>query len=120
MNRYFNYYKYGTTCVLEIMNDDLNIFNAPEANTEFKNTLDSTGMSDIIVDLKNITRIDSVGIGFLISIKNISVKQQCDIVLVCSNDLVGKVLKITRMENFFTIFKDLDDAVLWINNKEIG
>ena len=118
MNTYYHYYEYRNTGVLEIMNDKLNIFNTAEVLNEFKNLLDRSRLRDMIVDLKNITHVDSVGIGFLIAVKNISVKNKCNILLVCANELVLKVLKITRMENFYKIFKSLDEAVQWINTKQ--
>ncbi|MDM7988262.1 MAG: STAS domain-containing protein [Smithella sp.] len=119
MSQYFHNYEYMNRCVLEIMHDNLNIFNTAEVHDVFKKALANAGPRGMIVDLKNVTHVDSVGIGFLIAVKNMSVKQRCDIVLVCSNELVLKVMKITRMENFYRIFGSLDEAVKWIENKDI-
>jgi anti-sigma B factor antagonist len=117
MSQYYHYYDYNGTGVFEILNEKLNIFNTSEVVNQFRSIIDRGNGVAVIVDLKNVTHIDSVGIGFLIAIKNISSKKGCDIHLVCNNDIVLKVLKITKMDSFFNIFQSLDDAMQFIGSK---
>ena len=117
MNKYYHYYKYRGVAVFEILNERLSVFNTPEIVYTFKRIIEDNEQPAIVIDLKNVIHIDSVGIGFLIAIKNLSDKKGYENCLVCENELVSNMLKISKMENFFTIFSKLDEAVQWILRK---
>ena len=118
MDRYYNYYDYDNAGVFEILNEKLNLFNTTEIVGSFSSIIEQCKNSTIIVDLHTVTNIDSVGIGFLIAVKNICVKKGYDICLVIDRDVIIKVLKITKMESFFNIFNSIEDAVKWIDRPE--
>lgn len=120
MNNYYHYYEYQGASVFEILNEKLNIFNTSEVVNNFKERINKTNCTSVIVDLKNVINIDSVGIGFLIAIKNICAKKGCDIYLTSESDIVVKVLRLTKMESFFRIFQNLDDAVQWIKKEKLN
>lgn len=115
MDGYFNFYDHNKAGVFEILNEKLNLFNTTEIVNRFRSIIEQCKNSTIIVDLHTVTNIDSVGIGFLIAVKNICVKKGYDICLVIDRDVIIKVLKITKMESFFNIFKSIEDAVKWID-----
>lgn len=117
MNMFFNYYDRSGAGIFEILNEKLNLFNTTEIVEHFRSIIEKSNNTVIIVDLHNVINIDSLGIGFLIAIKNICVKKGYNICLVCERDVILKVLKITKVESFFNIFNSIEDAIQSIDTK---
>jgi anti-anti-sigma factor len=118
MDRYYHFYDHEGIGVFELSYDKLNIFNTTEIVTQFKDVIEKNNQSTYIIDLKNISHIDSVGIGILIAFKNAVERKGCQLYLICQSDLVYRVLKITKLEAYFTIYRSFDEAVQIIKEKE--
>ena len=111
MSNLYTYNSRNGIGIFEILSEKLNIFNTSDVINTFRSIIENNNPTAVIVDLKNVTHIDSVGIGFLVAIKSITSKKGCSIYLISDNEVVIKVLKITKMDSFFTIFPTMEDAM---------
>jgi anti-sigma B factor antagonist len=71
--------------------------------------------SQIVLDLENITRIDSGGLGTLAALYTSARKMGGDIKLAYLGNHVKEVLQITRLVTVFEIFGSTVDAVASFN-----
>ncbi len=112
MDTNYRYYEQSGIGVFEFLHDKMNFENSSDTVENIKNIISKKNLSNYIFNLKNIATIDSVGIGYLIAMKNVAVKKKSNIFLVSDSELVLKVLSITRMDSFFNIFRNFDEAVV--------
>jgi anti-sigma B factor antagonist len=66
---------------------------------------------DILVDLSQVTYIDSSGIASLIEGLQVARKQKNDLVLVSVSQRARRVLELARLDKVFTIHPDLATAL---------
>ncbi len=71
--------------------------------------------SQIVLDLENVTRIDSGGLGTLVALYTSARKMGGDIKLANFGNHVKEVLQITRLVTVFEIFGRTVDAVASFN-----
>lgn len=79
----------------------------------FRGVLDevfSHGAVDLVLNLNEITFIDSTGLGALISARRRAHAFKGSLLLVCENDVVLRVLRITGLERVFDIVPTLDST----------
>ena len=95
----------------QVLNVDDNRIDASVA-VQFKATaqeLTSSTSGRVILDLSNVTLVDSSGLGAIVgSMKQLGRGRRLD--LVGLNPAVDKVFKMTRMDSVFQIFETLDEA----------
>jgi anti-anti-sigma factor len=65
----------------------------------------------IVLDLGNVTRIDSGGMGTLVELHVSAGKVGCRIKLANLGDHANEVLQITRLVVVFDIFRETEDAI---------
>lgn len=87
------------------------ILDSPKGE-QFRQLVDdalATGKEIILIDLKDITFVDSSGLGALVSVlKKVRAAERR--MYVCSvNDQVRMLFELTSMDRVFQIFKDKDD-----------
>ena len=77
-----------------------------ENSNDIKEEIKSNMTNDIktlILDMKNITFIDSSGIGILISLLKVMNEREGDMILKNIPRIVDRVLTITKLDSFFHI-----------------
>ena len=111
MDTYYRYYELKGIGIFEFLHDKLNFDDSSETVEDIKNIISKKNLGNFILNINKIATIDSVGIGYLIAMKNAAVKKKSNIFLVSDSDLALKVLSITRMDSFFKIFRSFDEAV---------
>lgn len=89
---------------------EIDLYNAPEIKDTIKNQIDS-GKKKIIINLKEVSYIDSSGIGALISSLSNLKKVGGGLKILHVYDSVKKVFELTKLTSFFEIFDSEDDAV---------
>ena len=86
-----------------------------DVETELRTALDGLieqGRVRLVLNMQDVTYVDSAGIGFLVS-KYVSVHRRGgNIVLVRVAPRVAHVLEITRLARIFEVFASDEDAVL--------
>ena len=65
--------------------------------------VDGLENKNIVIDLANAKTVDSSALGMLLAIKKDLNKNTQDISLINSNEVIGKILKITSFHNMFNI-----------------
>ena len=111
MDTHYRYYELKGIGIFEFLHDKFNFDDSSETVDNIKNIISKKNLSNFILNLNKIPTIDSVGIGYLIAMKNAALKKKSSIYLVSDSDTALKVLSITRMDSFFKIFRSFDDAV---------
>ncbi|HNW29674.1 MAG TPA: STAS domain-containing protein [Spirochaetota bacterium] len=111
MDANYRYYEQSGIGIFEFLRDKLIFDETTGTVDDIKNIIAKKNLPSFIFNLKKISTIDSVGIGYFIAIKNAASKKSSNLLLVSESELVLKVLHITRMDSFFKIFRSMDEAV---------
>ncbi len=100
--------------ILEMpLSGQLDLYKCPELKSEIKRNIDN-GYRFVILDLTELSYVDSSGIGTLIQISNWMKKRGGLMVLVNTQGSVEKIFQISKLDEFF-VFKDSPaDARLFI------
>ena len=69
------------------------------------------GEGHVLLDLSKINYIDSTGIGELVAYLGRYAENNRRLVLVNPSDRIRKLLAIAQLEELFTIYDDLDEAL---------
>lgn len=64
----------------------------------------------IILDLAGVDYIDSSGVGTIVELKRKAMRNSSKVVLVTLQPRVRSLFEITRLDNFFDIAADIDEA----------
>ena len=75
---------------------------------------------NIIVDLKNVTHIDSAGIGILVRGYTSMINSDGKMKLAGISDKVNGVLAVTKLNNVFEQYKNVEEAAKSYNSKIEG
>ena len=118
MKKYIKTFNHKDYLVIEIILDELNLSECPKLESRIVKALKQFDYPDVIFDLKNFNRIDSIGIGFFIAIRNIFKEHNSEMVIVSSSERVLKVLEAVSMERFCKMFNSMEDAVKHLVNDE--
>ena len=89
------------------------IMGGPEAGqiNDHINTLLDSGKKDIIVDLEEVEWMNSSGLGILIGIVTTLKNSNGRLVLVNVSERIENLLKITKLQDVFSIEKDIQAAL---------
>lgn len=68
-----------------------------------------SGVDIILIDLQNVTQLDSSGLGGLIAIQRVVRTANSKLFLCGINDQVKMLFELTKMEQMFNIFADQQD-----------
>lgn len=98
----------GSTLVVKVQGE-LDMAAAPELADELQ-TVELGKFEKVVFDLLQVEFMDSSGLGALIALRN--KHPDIEVALVADNDgLVSKVLRLTSMEELFTIFPTREAAL---------
>lgn len=88
---------------------DIDIYSSNDLKDAILDQIDY-GKNKIIVSLKDVTYIDSSGIGVLITTLSKLKKINGDMIIIHVYDSVRKVFELTKLTSFFKIMKSEDEA----------
>lgn len=89
---------------------EIDLYNAPEIKDTIKQQMDG-GHKKIIINLENVSYIDSSGIGALISSLSNLKKIGGGLKIIHVYDSVRKVFELTKLTSFFDIYDSEDEAI---------
>jgi anti-sigma B factor antagonist len=99
----------NNTCIITITETNkLDAFSAPELRSYIVNIINN-GSENIIIDLDNISFIDSSALGAIVSIMKI-LRNNGKLMLTGVNGIVLDLFKLTRMDNVLNLYSDVDSA----------
>jgi anti-sigma B factor antagonist len=90
---------------------EIDVASAPELRHCLNQTIDAGGRQ-LVVDLRQVSFIDSVGLGVLVGARRRLLRYGHDggIQLVCANGLILRVLRISGLDGVFPLHATLTDA----------
>ncbi len=86
------------------------ITNSDQAKIKLNEIVDN-GCSNLILDFKNVSFIDSTGFGSLVTVFNHAKNSKTNLVFCNISSQTQTLLKITRLDQVFEIYASLDEAV---------
>ena len=102
--------KVDATTHIVAVTGEIDLFTAPEFKQRMSAPIDA-GCSNLIVDLRATTFIDSSSLGVLIGAHRRLKLRGGSLVVVCDNDAIVKTFRITGLDGVFTLVQSLDDAL---------
>lgn len=67
--------------------------------------------SKLVLDMANVSHVDSMGLGAITKIWKVADKIQCDFALASVQKNVGKLISLINLDNRIKIFDDVDSAL---------
>ena len=98
----------GERTVLDVAGE-VDVYSAPTLRDRIADLLEASQPS-LIVNLSDVTFLDSTGIGTLVAGLNRAVQLCGTLALVCVHDRILKLFCITGLDAVFTIFPTVDAA----------
>ena len=89
---------------------EIDIYTAPEFKSAINEAV-SSGATDLVVDLTDVSYMDSSGFGTLLGAAKRLTPKGGSVNLVGCSKAIERMLKITRLDTIFRMFSDVDDAV---------
>ena len=97
------------TMVLDVAGE-IDVYTAPQFK-EAVNTIIAAGQKHLIIDMGDVTYMDSSGFGALLSATRRLRPEGGTINLVRCNTAIDSILKITRLNTVFATYDNVDDAL---------
>ncbi len=95
--------------VLDVVGE-VDVYSAPELRERLSELLTATAPS-LIVNLAEVTFLDSTGIGTLVAGLNRAVQFGGTLTLVCDHERILKLFRITGLDSVFAIRSTVEEAV---------
>jgi anti-sigma B factor antagonist len=89
---------------------EIDVYTAPEFKSAINAVIES-GHKDLIVDLTDVSYMDSGGFGALLGATKRMRPRGGGINLVGCSEAIERMLRITRLDTIFGVFCEVDDAV---------
>jgi len=97
------------TKILDVTGE-IDVYTAPQFK-EAVNGIIAAGQKHLIIDMGDVTYMDSSGFGILLSATRRLRPQGGTINLVRCNTAIDRILRITRLNTVFATFDNVDDAL---------
>ena len=89
----------------------LTINNIDQINNEIKPLLNDQSISKILLNLKNVTFLDSSGIGFLVTSYRTMKRRDAELYFCELNKTVEEIFISSELRNIFTVFESETEAI---------
>lgn len=89
---------------------EIDVYTAPQFK-DAVNTVIAAGQKHLVVDMTNVTYMDSSGFGALLSATRRLRPQGGTVNLVKVSGAIDRILKITRLNTVFAVYGSLDEAL---------
>ena len=118
MIKFFNCNIDKCFCIIEIVIDRLVFVESSTILDGIKQQITELGFPNLILDMNRVQILDSSGIGLILSIKRLIDTHKKKLVIVNDDQNIQRLLKNAGLENYFHIFKKLDEATNFFLNKK--
>jgi anti-sigma B factor antagonist len=99
----------GDVPVVEV-SGEVDVYSAPALKDQLTSLLKS-GASSVVVDLSEVAFLDSTGLGALVEARAATSESGGSLPLVCSQERILKLFKITGLDGVFAIHATVDEAL---------
>ncbi len=104
-------------CVFKLEDEKLNTLNAPKLKSELV-ILNAGGAKNIVLDLSDVTFIDSSGLSAILIGNRICKNAGGSFALANVGDYVTKLIKISQLDAILNIFPTIAEAADFVVNEE--
>jgi anti-sigma B factor antagonist len=98
----------GSVCTVTL-DGEVDVYTAPRLKEELVSLIQG-GCSYVIVDMEHVAFIDSSGLGVLVSALRRAREKDGAVRIVCKQESVLKIFRITGLDKVFPIFSDAEEA----------
>ncbi len=119
MAKTINSVKHELFTEIQILSKSFDMYEIGRIKEQIEKILEKLNFPNVVFNLINVEFIDSIGIGFFISLKNIFIDNKSEMVIVSKIDRVVEVLKGVKIDNFCFLFNALEDAETFIHDKAV-
>jgi anti-sigma B factor antagonist len=88
---------------------EVDVYTAPKLREQLIELV-SEGSYDIVVNLEGVDFLDSTGLGVLVGALKRVKAHEGDLALVCTQDKILKIFKITGLTKVFPIYNSIEEA----------
>lgn len=92
------------------LNGEIDVYTAPQFR-EAISALITSGQKNLVIDLADVSYMDSSGFGALLSATKKLKPTGGSVILVQCNSAIDRILRITRLDTVFGTYKSVDEAV---------
>jgi anti-sigma B factor antagonist len=93
-----------------IVGGEIDVYTAPRLRDQLVDLVDS-GSYHIVVDMRGVEFLDSTGLGVLVGgLKRVG-QHEGSLRLVCSQERILKIFRITGLTKVFPIYESVDEAI---------
>jgi anti-sigma B factor antagonist len=97
--------KHDRYLLIELLPGDFDLINTPRVSGAIFETLEEHNYPNVLLDLNGLNYIDSSGLSTLIQINKSVREKESAMAVLCGNERILQVLKISNIKNFFNIFE---------------
>jgi anti-sigma B factor antagonist len=83
--------------------EDFDVYTAAPVREEFIQAIERDGAGTVVADLEGVRYMDNAGLGVLVGALKRARAQDCKLVVVCTDEWLLKVFRVTGMSNVFDI-----------------
>lgn len=98
----------GSVCTITL-DGEVDVYTAPQLKEELVSLIQG-GCSYLIIDMERVAFIDSSGLGVLVSALRRAREKDGAVRIVCKQESVLKIFRITGLDKVFPIFSDVAEA----------
>ena len=113
--KYLKFINLNSQLIVEILIDEMDLIKIPRIKNEFEDLIENQKLPSIILDLKNVIYIDSIGISFLIMVDKKMKKNEKKVAILCNYEPLIQVFDAVQIKNFLNLFSDINKASKFIS-----
>jgi anti-anti-sigma factor len=111
MDRLVVAYEEGKASVVEIRKDAIDIYNYSVLFRELLKVIADAGTKQVVLDLRQVNAVDSVGVGLLARFRDTARQQGINVAVVCTNSSILKTLDLLNMKETVNTRGSIDEAI---------
>jgi anti-sigma B factor antagonist len=108
---YFNWSLEESFIILEFISSEVNISKTGKTLTEINKILDDNNHAPLIIDLKNVSYIDSTALGMFNNLNRKLVKNGSRMCIVCDSKQILELFNYTDIVNVIRILNNIKEAL---------
>ncbi len=89
---------------------EIDVYTAPQLRVKLVDLVDA-GDRHLVVDMRDVDFLDSTGLGVLVGTLKRVKAANGSLALVCTQERIVKIFRITGLERVFTIASSVEDAI---------
>jgi len=114
---YFNSKLLKDGKILSLQISQLDFTCIDQLQRDIEKELEESNKKFIILDLAKVDILDSIALSGLLSIMKTANKKDCKIILTQLNSQIERAIQISNLDNIFTIYKSVEDALSKVSHE---